>query len=166
MCEFFQLLEDHDLFVTTILLISLYRGWIVAIAFVFICILLTAAEIGLWFVRALHPWTFLGIQVFKSTFWILYFAVGIATTVVQRVIDSSLIWPFWKLWQAAGMSAALAVTIAALIYGAVVAHKYRRAGKFAEMTSENKTYRKEEESDLSDFSRFSRENSSDGKAWA
>jgi len=144
---------------------SIFRGWIVALAFVFICILLTAAEVGLWFVRALHPWTFLGLQIFKSTFWILYFAIGIATTVVQRVIDSSLIWPFWKLWQAAGMSASLAITLAALIYGSVVVHKYRRSGFLADMSSENKTYRKEEESDFSDrpVSWSSRENSRDGK---
>lgn len=126
------------------------RGWIVALAFVFICILLTAAEIGLWFVRALHPWTYLGLQIFKSTFWILYFIIGIATTVVQRVIDSSLIWSIWKYWQAAGMAASLAITIAALIYGSVVVHRYRKSGVIAEMSSENRTYRKEEESDLSD----------------
>jgi hypothetical protein len=124
-------------------------GWIAALAFVFICILLTAAEIGLWFVRALHPWTYLGIQIFKSTFWVLYFAIGIATTVVQRVIDSSLIWSIWKYWQAAGMSASLAITIAALIYGSVVVHRYRKSGLIADMSDE-KTYRKEEESDLSD----------------
>jgi hypothetical protein len=116
----------------------------------------------LWFVRALHPWTFLGIQIFKSTFWILYFAIGIATTVVQRVIDSSLIWPLWKLWQAAGMSASLAVTLAALIYSSVVVHKYRRSGLFANM-SEDKTYRKEEESDLSDAPWSSRDGSRDGR---
>lgn len=124
-----------------------FRGWIAALAFVFICILLTAAEIGLWFVRALHPWTFLGIQIFKSTFWILYFAIGIATTVAQRVIDSDLIWTIWKYWQAAGMAASLAITIAALIYGSVVVHKYRRAGDVADMASVDRTYRKEEESD-------------------
>jgi hypothetical protein len=113
-------------------------------------------------VRALHPWTFLGIQVFKSIFWVLYFAIGIATTVVQRVIDSDLIWPFWRLWQAAGMAASLAVTLVALIYGSVVAHRYRRSGLFADMSSENRTYRKEEESDLSDAPWSSREASREG----
>jgi hypothetical protein len=116
----------------------------------FICILLTAAEIGLWFVRALHPWTFLGIQVFKSIFWVLYFAVGIATTVEQRVIDSSLIWPFWRLWQAASLAAALATTLAALIYGSVVAHRYRRSGTFQHCDSESEYSRKE--SDVSEIS--------------
>jgi len=48
------------------------------------------------------------------------------------------------------MSASLAITIAALIYGSVVVHKYRRSGIIADMSSENKTYRKEEESDLSE----------------
>jgi hypothetical protein len=62
------------------------------------------------------------------------------------------------------MSASLAITIAALIYGSVVAHKYRRNGFLADLSSENKTYRKEEESDLSDrHSWYSRENSRDGK---
>lgn len=48
------------------------------------------------------------------------------------------------------MAASLAITLAALIYGSVVVHRYRRAGVIADMSSENKTYRKEEESDLSD----------------
>lgn len=48
------------------------------------------------------------------------------------------------------MAASLAITIAALIYGSVVVHRYRRSGVIAEMSSENRTYRKEEESDLSD----------------
>jgi hypothetical protein len=108
----------------------------------FICILLTAAEVGLWFVRALHPWTFLGIQVFKSIFWVLYFAVGIATTVEERVIDSGIIWPFWRLWQAASLAAAFAVTLAALIYGSVVAHRYRRKGNFQACDSESEYSRK------------------------
>ena len=64
------------------------------------------------------------------------------------------------------MAASLAITIAALLYGSVVVHKYRRAGDVADMASVDRTYRKEEESDLSDFSRFSRENSSDGRTWA
>lgn len=138
------------------------RGWVVCIAFMFICILLTAAEIGLWFVRALHPWTFLGTSVFKSIFWILYFAVGIATTVEQRVIDSNLIWPFWRLWQAASISAALAVTLAALIYGSVVAHRYRRGGIFQHCDSESEYSRKE--SDVSSVpSPISRDGSRDGR---
>jgi hypothetical protein len=128
----------------------------------FICILLTAAEVGLWFVRALHPWTFLGLQVFKSIFWVLYFSVGIATTVEQRVIDSSLIWPFWKLWQAASLAAALAVTLAALIYASVVAHRYRRKGSFQHCDSESEYSRKE--SDVSSIPwAASRETSRDGR---
>jgi hypothetical protein len=69
---------------------------------------------------------------------------------VQRVIDSNLIWTIWKYWQAAGMAASLAITIAALIYGSVVVHKYRKSGIVTDMAWENRTYRKEEESDLSD----------------
>lgn len=128
----------------------------------FICILLTAAEVGLWFVRALHPWTFLGIQVFKTIFWLLYFAVGIATTVASRVIDSDLIWPFWKLWQAASLSVAFAATIAAFIYAIVVAHRYRRAGNFQHCDSESEFSRNE--SDVSSVpSPSSREASWDGR---
>lgn len=126
----------------------------------FICILLTSAEVGLWFVRALHPWTFLGIQVFKTTFWLLYFSVGIATTVVRKVIESNLIWPFWRIWQAAGMSLAFIVTIAALIYGSVIAHRYRKAGLSRSM--ENEIYRKEDEADFSDVPSPSRGPSQDG----
>jgi len=48
------------------------------------------------------------------------------------------------------MAASLAITIAALIYGSVVVHKYRKSGLIADMSSENRTYRKEEESDLSE----------------
>lgn len=111
-------------------------GWVVALAFMFICILLTAAEIGLWYVRALHPWTFLGIQVFKSTFWLLYFCVGMATTVAQRVVESDLVWTIWKIWQAVGMSLAFVVTIAALVYGAVVVHRYRKGRTYGQTEDE------------------------------
>jgi hypothetical protein len=60
------------------------------------------------------------------------------------------------------MAASLAVTLAALIYGSVVLHRYRRSGLFADMSSEDKTYRKEEESDLSDAPWSSREASQEG----
>lgn len=106
-----------------------HRGWVVCLAFMFISILLTAGEIGLSFAHALHPWTFLGIQVFKSTFWIIYFAVGIITTVAQRGIESNLIWTAWQIWQAVGISLALVIILAALVYGSVVVHKYRKTGK-------------------------------------
>lgn len=102
----------------------------------FICILLTAAEIGLWFVRALHPWTFLGMQIFKTTFWALYFAVGIATTVVQRVIESNIIWTPWMYWQAVGLSLAFVTSVGALVYGAAVMHRYRKAGTYGPMDIE------------------------------
>jgi hypothetical protein len=59
------------------------------------------------------------------------------------------------------MSASLAVTLAALIYGSVVLHRYRRSGLIADSSSE-KTYRKEEESDLSDAMWSSREPSREG----
>ncbi|KAM0714965.1 hypothetical protein Q7P37_009430 [Cladosporium fusiforme] len=103
-------------------------GWIVCLAFMFICILLTAAEIGLSFVHALHPWTFLGSQIFKSTFWTIYFAVGIVTTVAQRIIDSGIIWGVWQIWQTVGLVLTFVVTIAALVYGAVVVHRHRKSG--------------------------------------
>ena len=48
------------------------------------------------------------------------------------------------------MAASLAITIAALIYGSVVVHRYRKSGLVTDMSWESKTYRKEEESDLSD----------------
>lgn len=99
-------------------------------AFMFICILLTAMEIGLWFVRALHPWTFLGVQIFKTTFWSLYCAVGLATTVAQRVIEHDLIWTIWRWWQVVGLILALGVAVGGLIYGAVVMHRYRKAGSY------------------------------------
>lgn len=127
-----------------------YRGWIVCLAFMFICILLTAAEIGLSFTHALHPWTFLGIQIFKSTFWTIYFAVGMATTVAQRVIESNLIWTPWKYWQAVGMSFAFAVTIAALIYGAVVVHRYRRSGGSGQMQVDEKDLGRQEDAEMGD----------------
>ena len=112
--------------------------------------------------RALHPWTFLGLSIFKTIFWLLYFAVGIATTVEQRVIESSLIWPFWRLWQAAGLSAAFATTLAALIYGSVVAHRYRRSGNFEHCDSESEYSRKQ--SDVSEVPwPSSREPSRDGR---
>jgi hypothetical protein len=47
------------------------------------------------------------------------------------------------------MAASLAITIAALIYGSVVSHRYRTSGHIVD-PSDEKTYRKEEESDLSD----------------
>ena len=47
------------------------------------------------------------------------------------------------------MAASLAITIAALIYGSVVSHRYRTSGHIVDLSDE-KTYRKEEESDLSD----------------
>lgn len=116
----------------------------------FICILLTAAEIGLSFAHALHPWTFLGTQIFKSTFWLIYFAAGMATTVAQRVIDSDLVWTAWRYWQAVGISLAFAVTIAALIYGAVVVHKYRRSGTFGQMQMGEKELGRQEEAQMGD----------------
>ena len=87
--------------------------------------MLTALEISFWMVDALHPYTFLGFQVFKAGFWLVFFPVGIATTVMTRVIASGLIWEFWWILQTAFLSLGFTATIAALIYGAWVAHTYK-----------------------------------------
>jgi hypothetical protein len=60
------------------------------------------------------------------------------------------------------LSAALAVTLAALIYGSVVAHRYRRGGNFQHCDSESEYSRKE--SDVSSVPwPSSRDGSRDGR---
>lgn len=95
------------------------------LACILTCIVLTALEIAFWMVDALHPYTFLGFQVFKATFWLVYFPLDIASTVMVRVIASQLIWGFWWILQTVFLSLGLTATLSAFIYGAWVAHTYK-----------------------------------------
>lgn len=77
-------------------------------------------------VDALHPWTYLAFQVFKLAFWMIYFPMGIVTTVIARVLVSGLIWSFWWIFQVSFLSGALAGAIASFSYGVWVACTFRR----------------------------------------
>lgn len=123
------------------------EGWIVCLAFMFIMLLCTAGEIAFWFSRCLHPWTYLGIQIFKTLFWLIYIAAAMALTVARRAMESDILWTVWRYWQAVGTSLSFLATLGALIYASVVVHRYRKAG--GNYGAEEKQMDLESDSDIS-----------------
>jgi len=83
-------------------------------------------ETALWFTRILHPWTYLTLQIAKTSFWTIYLVLAIATMVTKSVLRYEELWALWRIWLIVGIALNLACCLGALAYGAWVVRRWRR----------------------------------------
>lgn len=102
----------------------------------FLILFVPPLETALWFARALHPWTFLGLQTVKTSFWALYLILAVATMATKPVLKYEELWALWKIWLMVGIALNLVCCVGALVYGAVVLRKWRRVERAYERLEE------------------------------
>jgi len=114
-----------------------YRSaWIVYMTLMFLVLFIPPLETALWFARAMHPWTHLGLQIFKTGFWALYLILAITTMAMKPVLKYEQLWALWKIWLMVGIALNLVCCIGALVYGAVVLRRWRRVERAYERLEE------------------------------